>query len=132
MGSINVEYNGKSIPIANVGIVSSKEKTILGNPERDLILQTLGSIQVQVGNKFYELPFSLNNGSSSALNIKSIESIDSLNIDGYPDGTFIYDQKSGALYLVYNRKLIIISGEDSDNDIFNLIDSMYQDKEKNK
>ena len=52
------------------------------------------------------------------INIKSIESIDSLNIDGYPDGTFIYDQKSGALYLVYNRKLIIISGEDSDNDIF--------------
>jgi hypothetical protein len=44
MSSLNIEYNGKTIPIANVGIVSSKEKVILGNLERDLLLQTLGSV----------------------------------------------------------------------------------------
>jgi len=36
--SVNVEYNGKSVPIANIGIVSSKEKVLLGNLERDLVL----------------------------------------------------------------------------------------------
>lgn len=78
---VNVEYNGKSVPIANIGIVSSKEKVLLGNLERDLVLQTLGSITVQVGNKFYDLPFSLNGNSATlGLNIKNITSLDGINL----------------------------------------------------
>ena len=38
MSSLNINYNGNSIPIADIGIVSSKEKVILGNLERDLVI----------------------------------------------------------------------------------------------
>ena len=92
MSSLNIEYNGKTIPIANVGIVSSKEKVILGNLERDLLLQTLGSVQIQVGNKFYELPFNTDGSwSGGNLNIKDIDGLDNLDLSSYSNGTFLYD-----------------------------------------
>ena len=57
MSSLNIEYNEKSIPIADIGIVSSKEKVMLGDLNRDLVLKTSGSISVQVGNRYYDLSF---------------------------------------------------------------------------
>jgi len=117
--SVNVEYNGKSVPVANIGIVSSKEKVLLGNLERDLVLQTLGSITVQVGNKFYDLPFSLNgNTATLGLNIKNIKSLDGINLSNYSDGTFLFNTLNNALYLVYNGQLITISGATDNNKMF--------------
>ena len=94
MSSLNIEYNGKTIPIANVGIVSSKEKVIFGSLERDLLLQTLGSVQIQVGNKFYELPFNTDGSwSGGNLNIKDIDGLDNLDLSSYSNGTFLYDTR---------------------------------------
>ena len=119
MSSLNIEYNGKTIPIANVGIVSSKEKVILGNLERDLLLQTLGSVQIQVGNKFYELPFNTDGSwSGGNLNIKDIDGLDNLDLSSYSNGTFLYDTKGNVLYLIHNKTLMLISGSDDDNQIF--------------
>ena len=119
MSSLNIEYNGKTIPIANVGIVSSKEKVIFGSLERDLLLQTLGSIQIQVGNKFYELPFNTDGSwAGGNLNIKDIDGLDNLDLSSYSNGTFLYDTKGNVLYLIHNKTLIPISGSDDDNQIF--------------
>lgn len=119
MSSLNINYNGNSIPIADIGIVSSKEKVQLGNLERDLVIQTLGSISIQVGNKFYDLNFeSSGNNASITSNINYITSLLSFDISRYNDGDFIFDKSTESLYLVYNKTLKQIVGEDSSNKIF--------------
>lgn len=119
MSSLNINYNGNSIPIADIGIVSSKEKVILGNLERDLVIQTLGSVNIQVGNKFYELSFSSeNNNATISSNIEYINSISDISISSYEDGVFIFDISSESLYIVYNGSLKLLAGKESSNKIF--------------
>lgn len=111
MSSLSLEYKGKKIPIAGIDIKSSNENVTFGSLERDLILKTLGKIYVQVGNKYYELNFDSNNNSLSLNNIVTVNGIDKVNINNYPDGTFLLETESMSLYLTYNKKLIeLVSG----------------------
>ena len=119
MSSLNIEYNGKSIPIADIGIVSSKEKVILGNLNRDLVLQTSGSISIQVGNRYYDLSFS-SNGESNKItsNINFIDSILGTSFSNYGDGDFVFAKDSKSLYIIYNGQAILLAGQDNSNKIF--------------
>lgn len=111
MSSLSLEYKGKKIPIAGIDIKSSNENVTFGSLERDLILKTLGKIYVQVGNKYYELNFDSNNNSLSLNNIVTVNGIDKVNVNNYPDGTFLLETESMSLYLIYNKKLIeLVSG----------------------
>lgn len=111
MSSLSLEYKGKKIPIAGIDIKSSNENVTFGSLERDLILKTLGKIYVQVGNKYYELNFDSNNNNLSLNNIVTVNGIDKVNVNNYPDGTFLLETESMSLYLIYNKKIIeLVSG----------------------
>lgn len=119
MSSLNIEYNGASIPIANIGVVSSKQKVILGNLQRDLVLQTAGSISIQVGNRYYDLSFS-SNGQSNAItsNVNFIDSILGTSFSNYEDGAFVFASDSKSLYIIYSGKAILLAAGGGSSKMF--------------
>lgn len=121
--SLNVEYNGQTIPIANIGIVSSQEKLLLGNLDRELVLQTLGKITIQSGGMFYDLKLDSNGNISSGSNVFFIDSLDNFLSSNYTDGSFIFDKSNKSLYLISNNSLVLIAGKaDTDNIYLSFVD----------
>ena len=42
---LSIDSNGIQVPVAELGLINSKEQTIFGNANRDLILRTLGNVK---------------------------------------------------------------------------------------
>ena len=115
MPNLQLEHNGKQIPIADIEIKSSNEQVTLGNLERNLILKTLGKISIQVGNKYFDLNFDMN-GNNAVLsdNIFTIKGSENINPNNYPNASFIYDLDNEGFYFIYNKKILeLASGKKS-------------------
>lgn len=111
MSKLFIDNNGINVQVAEIGMISAKEQTILGNGDRDLILRTQGNVKIQVGNKFYNL---LNENVSS--NSNTNESVIFLTNDSDlvtltlpDDGTFIFISESKNLYIVLGGVYQLIS-----------------------
>lgn len=102
MSKLNINYNGINVTVAELAIVSSKEQTVLGNFDRDLILRTAGNLKVQVGNKFYDLITSTTESSQTITNQNVIIlpfDADLITLSVPEDGTLIFINESKSLYI---------------------------------
>lgn len=117
MSKLFIDNNGVQVPVAELGLISSKEQTIIGNAQRDLILRTAGNVAIQVGNKFYSL-LGNTDGSVTTDRNSTIILTNVSDIDGIPipeDGTFVYITSTNSLYVVSGGVYRLITSSDPSN-----------------
>ena len=107
--ALYIEDGSNRLPIAELGVLGSKQQVILGALERDLILRTAGTIKIQAGNKYYDFPFSTdsNDNSISSSELTILASTTELTSTNYPgDGKFVYVTSNKGFYITDNNTFI--------------------------
>lgn len=106
-----LEITKKGIPIKVIQSqqIGGLEKLVLGDSERDLVLNTKGNISIQIGNKFINL---LKNDGSLEANVNvsndSILFTNDISKVQSKSGQFVFDTTSKLLYLNVNGTIINI------------------------
>ena len=89
------------------------KKVIVGDKFHDLVLENLGKIYIRYGNSYKEFNSILNAivvgaaSGGSRIIIEADGISDDLSI--YPNGSLVYDAKSGTLYLIYDGEALILA-----------------------
>lgn len=112
-----VEDGGTNIPVAQLGLIAGKQQVVLGDFERDLILRTAGSVQIQVGNKFYPLNFNTTTVDTTNNTISVVNSTttilatdDLLDTIDYPgDGNYVFITASKSFYIASGGQYLRIN-----------------------
>ena len=93
--------------------VLGTRKVVVGDKFHDLVLENLGKIYIRYGNSYKEfnaLMSALSKGVASGGSKVIIEEdgiSDDLSI--YPNGSLVYDARSGILYLIFNEEAFILA-----------------------
>jgi len=126
MSKLFIDKKGQKVPVAELELILSKEQLVLGNLERDVILRTAGNIKIQVGNKFYDLPFTTTDyqGGDSGIVVTGskvviLDNVSSLNTITYPgDGSFVYTRDTQGFYLAVGSTYIQLNTKDDSSKIY--------------
>lgn len=107
MSKLYIKDNDINVPVASLELLLSKQQAVIGNEDRDMILRTAGNIKIQVGNKFYDLPFTstdIQGGDSGTIvtgaKVVIINQAALLTSITYPgQGSFVYAKDTKAFYI---------------------------------
>ena len=113
MAGLYLDTPKNKVQVAELALIGGKQQMVLGGLEQDLILRTAGNIQIQVGNKFYPLTYTVQSNNSAT--ITSDTTILALESDlkdlVYPgDGNYVFIQEDNAFYITSNNTYIKING----------------------
>lgn len=107
MSKLYIKDNDINVPVASLELLLNKQQAVIGNEDRDMILRTAGNIKIQVGNKFYDLPFTstdIQGGDGGTIitgaKVVIINEAASLTSITYPgQGSFVYAKDTKAFYI---------------------------------
>lgn len=112
MSKLAIENAGVSVQVAELALISGKEQVVIGNTDRDLILRTAGNIKIQIGNRFYDLPFVKSDSGDSFFNTGPVTIYNQLldvNFTTLKEGSLVYIKKGKSTYIYVDSALVPLS-----------------------
>ncbi len=112
--SLSLGDGNNQVVVADLAIIAGKQQVTLGNLERDLILQTQGNLQVQIGGKFYNIPLSpavsTNTVGDTSAPVVILNTTANLSTSTYlGDGYLYYIKETSSFYIAIGGTYLLIA-----------------------